>query len=271
MRMKTTLAQFFVWSSLSLASLGCATTTPTHVARGELFATGVAEYDELFVAVHALHEDAQRARFEAEGARAELVRALDVPNKADAYATVAMAKERAERLRDKKLLLHVQLTPEPKLIASLGGQTLETEIDALFKAIEGAVRSSLEVSSRLGALSDRASELETKRMELFLRGPTALAELPKVKRDEIQTELAAAKQLLQDDGRELAISAGDASRFVVALARALETGGAVAQPSAPEPAKPARSKPRRNAPPRSQAPAAKPAPKKPASGDDFEP
>jgi hypothetical protein len=277
MRMKNLLASLFVCGGLALGAFGCAAATTTHVERGELFAAGVAEYDELFAAVHALHDDAQRARFEAEGARAELVRTLDVDNKTDASATVLAAKKRAEALRDKAVLLHVQLAPQPKLVASPEGKASEAELDALVKAVEGAVKSSLEVSERLGALSERAAELESKRLDLAARGPMALADLPKARQDEVLAELAAAKDLLRDDGQQLALSAGEASRFVLNLARALETGAA--QAPAPEPTKPARAKPGRGAPGRGAAPA-RPAPaptkpppaaKKPAGGDDFEP
>ena len=46
----------------------------THVERGEAFTTGQASYDEFFAKVHALHEQAGRARESADLARSALSR-----------------------------------------------------------------------------------------------------------------------------------------------------------------------------------------------------
>jgi hypothetical protein len=141
------------------------------------------------------------------------------------------------------------------------------------------VRTSLEMRKRLAAVAARAAELEKRRVDLRNEAPGAFKQDPQARRDEILAELDAAKTVLADAGDGASRAAGAASRFVVDLVQAVETGGS---PVA-EPAKIAKGKKGAWAPPKGApaaapraavAPAAAPAPapkKKPKGGDDFEP
>ncbi len=119
--------------------------------------------------------------------------------------------------------------------------------------------------------------LEKKRADLRAKADKVFWKEPLEKRDEIEDELDAAKTVLADAGDAATRAAGSASRFVVDLAQAVETG------AGPDTGKPARGKSGATGVARGRAPAAGPArgaaapaapppPKKKAKGgDDFEP
>jgi hypothetical protein len=288
-----------VWVAFAATSLlsSCALfQTRTHVEQGELYATGDPSYDEFFAAVHSFHEDANQAKGATEKGRAPIARALRISETSDAEAEIDAAKNGAKKLRDKSVLLHLQLTPETKLISTRGGGSVDADSDALMKAIEESARTLLELSQRLGTSSDKASELGKKRESLLERARTELHALPPVKREEIARELDASKRVLADDAETIALYAGASSKFVLDLARAVETGAPAspAPPPAPDPVKPAKPGPRfpaqkagaaaasrftaprgvpapRPAPAGATAPKPAAAPAKKKGGDDFDP
>jgi hypothetical protein len=246
----------------------------THVERGEAFTTGQASYDEFFAKVHALHEQAGRARESADLARSALSRALGVDGAADPDVAVEAAQKRAKELKEKRVLMHLQLTPEAKVVAT--GAAAEASASDLVKAIEDAARGSLELSHKLGGLADQAAELEKQRADLYARSRTELHAMAPVKREEITRELEASKRVIGEDGETIALYAGAASKFVLDLAHAVETGAQASAPPAAAAAAPEKPKPRWTPRPyrgggagTPRAPT--PPPKKPSGGDDFEP
>jgi hypothetical protein len=217
-------------------------------------------------------------------------RALGVSEKADEDKELEAVGGGAKKLRDRHVLLHLQLTPETKVVATRGGP-IDAEGEALIKGVEDSARACLDVSQRLGGIADKLTDLEKKRDELRSLTQTGLRQLSPAKRDEIARELDAAKTAIGEDGEKVAFFAGASSKFVVDLARAIETGGN-ALPASPEPpaapdktgkVKPKWAPPPRpvgtKAPPKPSAPppaappkpAAAPPPKKRTGGDDFEP
>lgn len=264
--------------ALGLAlGLGACFHATTHVERGETFTTGQPSYDEFFASVHDLHERAEGAREAADLARAPLSRALGIDGTASPDVAVSAIQKRANELKDKHVLLHLQLTPEAKVVAT--GTTDESVRD-LVKAIEDSARASVQLSHDLGGAADGAAALEKTRADLDARSRTELHAMAPVKREEITRELDAAKGVIDDDRQTIALYAGTASKFVLDLAHAIETGGATAAAAPPTAA--ADDKPKPKPKPRwsprpggarpAPAPHAPAAPaKKPAGGDDFEP
>jgi hypothetical protein len=242
------------------------------MVRGESFTTGNGSFDEFFGAVIEVRGQARAAPGEAEAAHADLVKALGLESKAAAGETLDQAGARAKKLKDKGVLLHLEIAPEPKLLATRP-KTDPGGDETLFKAVESSVKSSLETNKRLAAVAARAAELEKRRADLRNQAPDAFQRETLTKRDAILAELDAAKGVLADAGDEASRAAGAASRFVVNLVQAVETGG----PTTPDPGK--AGKGRKFGGPfaakggAAAAPGGAPPPpkKKPKGGDDFEP
>jgi len=272
------------------ASAGCAAPVP-HVAQGEAFTTGNATFDDFFTAVREVRTEALAATKDEEAAHAGLIKALGLEPTAQTAMALNETGLRAKKLQDKGILLHLEISPQPKLIAVRGKADLGPDGEALLHAMEDATRTSLEMRKRLAAVATRAVELEKVRIDLRGQAPAAFRESLQAKRDEIITELDAAKGVLADAGDSAGRSAGAAARFVVELVQAAETGGgALLDPAklarakkvlgGTTPAKAASGTPASNGhaatsvpAPKTAAPAA-PAPppqKKPKGGDDFEP
>jgi hypothetical protein len=277
---------------------GCATPTP-RVVTGAEFSTGNSAYDEFFAAVRAVRADALAAQNDESASHAGLIKALGLEAASPASLAIDEAGVRAKRFQEKGVLLHLEIAPEPHLVAFKGKAEIGPDNEALLKSMEEAARSSLEVRKKLAAVAARAQELEKKRATLRADAPATFRQDPQAKRDEIIAELDAAKQVLADAADAASRGAGSASRFVVELVQSVETGaGALLEPSkvamrnakkvpvlaspAPAPvasaAPPPAASPAKAAPPPAKAappPAAAPAkaapPAKKKGGDDFEP
>jgi hypothetical protein len=270
------------------AIAGCATLAP-HVAQGEAFTTGNATFDDFFAAVREVRTEALAAPKDEAAAHAGLIKALGLEPTAQTAMALDEAGLRAKKLQEKGILLHLEISPEPKLIAVHGRADLGPDGEALLHAMEDATRTSLEMRKRLAAVAARAVELEKVRVDLRGQAPAAFREDRQAKRDEIITELDAAKGVLADASDGAGRSAGAAARFVVELVQAAETGGgamldpvrlarAKKLPGVGTPAKAASGAPASNGhvatpAPKTPAPAvpAPPPQKRPKGVDDFEP
>jgi hypothetical protein len=275
-------------AALSFAAAGCAP-PPAHVAQGTPYTTGNTAFDDFFTAVREVRAQAVEARADEEASHAGLIKALGLEAKSTSALAIDEAGLRAKKLHDGGVLLHLEITPEPKVVAQKGKAELGPDGDALLKSIEDAARSSLEMRKRLAAVAGRAAELGKRRIDLRAQAPATFRGEPQAKRDDVIFELDAAEAVLTTAAESANHYAGAASRFVVELAQAVETGAAAVEtpPSKlarggrkppPSPAvaaaspapKPAAAQPPKAAPP--PGPAAAPPPrKKTKSSDDFEP
>jgi hypothetical protein len=271
-------------------SAGCAHAA-TKVEAGESPTTGDATYDDFFKAVLDAREEAKKADDEETSARDELARVVG----ADAGAIDAMVErtaDRAKKLHDFGVLMHLELLPTARLVVARHGDSADGgDGEALVRAVETAANKSMALAKRLGELGTRAASLEKQRVELREGTATKLESMPASQRKDVEKELDGCKALLDEAGTTGARVAGDASRFLLGLARAVETGAADDLAKPPEACPPAKGAKKGAAPPprgraskpaaspsraSAQAPAASPAPaKKPARkgkpSDDFEP
>jgi hypothetical protein len=289
-------------SLLAALALGCAAPVP-RVSRGETLATGDTLFDDFFNAVRDVRTEALAAQADELASHAGLIKALGLEPKTSPSSAVGESGLRARRLQDKGVLLHLEIAPDAKLMMVRAKYDPGAEGEALFKAMEEAAKTSLDMRRRLVSVALRAAELERRRVTLRTQASATFRDAPQSKRDEITFELDAAQPVLTDAGERASNAAGSAARFVVELAQAVETGAgsavvdtklakgakkppaapvaaappppvvvaAAAPPkAAPAPAKPAA--PRAAPAPAPAKPAAAPAKKKPkGGGDDFEP
>jgi len=297
-------------AALATAGLAAGCAAPiSRVSRGETLATGDTLFDDFFIAVRDVRTEALAAQADELASHAGLIKALGLEPKTSPASAVGESGLRAKRLQDKGVLLHLEIAPDAKLMTVKAKFDPGAEGEALFKAMEEAAKSSLDMRRRLVGVALRAGELERRRVTLRTQASATFRDASASKREEIIFELDAAQPVLTDAGERSSNAAGAAARFVVELAQAVETGagtavvetklakGARKPPAAPiastptppvvvaaatptprpapaaAPARPAPAKPAPAATKPAAAPA-KPAPakKKPkGGGDDFEP
>jgi hypothetical protein len=134
------------------------------------------------------------------------------------------ASLRAKILHERGALLHLEITPEPRLTVSKGRGELAGDGDSLIKTLEDAARSALEMRKQLATVALRATELSRQRIELRAEAPAAFRDVPQARRDEVIFELDNAEGVLADASDAANRYASVASRFVVELAQSIETG-----------------------------------------------
>lgn len=293
-RWRATVASLALALATSLGSAGCPSRSATKIEAGEAPSTGEAAYDDFFKTVLDVREQAKRAADEETAARDELGRAVGSEGGASAEGMVGKTASSAKKLHDFGVRLHLQLLPTARLVVARSGDTPEAgETEALLHGVESAANKSMALARRLAELATLTATLEKQRAELREGTATKLDSLPSAKREEIEKELDGSKAVLAEAGDSSARVAGSASRFLLDLARAVETGATDAEgPPATEACPPSKAKtakkgaappprgrpskaptgraPTAHRPAAAAAPAAKPT-RKAKPGDDFEP
>ena len=205
----------------------------THVENGEPIATGVAAYDNYFREVTEVKAEADKAGADLGDASKPLAEAIG-PQSSGTPAPDYVRAE-AKKLQMSGTLLHLDLLPEAKLVTSAKP---DAPTEKLLTAAEQTAKGSLSIARRAGEVLLRIADLERRRADLVT---TAKASFPNdSKRAEITRELAGSAEALKAARDSAEKHGGAASKMVLDLAMALETGagsGAIAAAKKP-PAKP---------------------------------
>jgi len=254
-------------------------TTASRIEQGEAVTTGKEPYDAFFAAVRAAREESRKAEAQAAEARVSLSRSLGLQDTATASAALEAARARATKLLEGGVRLHLQITPEVKLISGVGRRTrLEDADKPVLTALEESAQGSLAISKKLSETASRTAELEKQRSALAGEADKAFADAPEGKRRDIMRELEAAARVIADASKTNGDQAARASKFVLDLAMAIETGGADGKRAPGGPAARPQGGGRSGAgtsagasTSRPATPPSKPAPKPAGGGDDFEP
>jgi hypothetical protein len=224
----------------------------TYIAQGQVLTTGNAAYDDFFKSVRDIHSEAEQAKDDELASHAALIAALRLEPQTSAKMAVSEASQRAKKIRDAGILIHVELIPNQKIITKKEkwDAVLNPEGKDFLKAVEESTRSSLALSKRVGGIGIRAAQLEKVRTDLRAQAPVAFRAEVESRRDEIIEELDACAAVLTDAADLSDRYAGLAAKFALDLAHALDTGAdgaaddaaaksAAAQPKgAPAPAPP---------------------------------
>jgi hypothetical protein len=216
---------------LVAGALGRCVPTMAHVAHGDAFVTGKPTYDQFFAKVRVVRAEGLDCAGTERASHAGLVKALALTENSPTDLVVKQASARAKKLRERGAHLHLEITPEPRLIVARTRGELGADGDALVKALEDAARSTLEVRKQLATVAARATELSAQRMQLRAEAPSAFRALPLVQSNEVLFELDAAEGVLADAAEAANRYASAASWFVVELAQAIETGAAGVSPT----------------------------------------
>ena len=240
-------------AALALATPACSVYV-THIDHGQSYSSGNGEFDEFFEATHGLTERLDSARQDREAVLQSFASSLGASADAGYGDAILALGSRAKKLSETGILLHFVLTPEPKVMVAGG----ELEGKKKLESAEKAARSALKLFASGAELAAEVRGLEAKREALSGRVAEAFPDADK--RQEVVSELSAAEKELAALRERAERESGGAAAFVIAMARALETGAALAPPEPPK------KKPRTGG---GGPPATKPKPK--PSGDDFEP
>jgi translation initiation factor IF-3 len=255
--------------SAGLAASGCAFFVGAHearVAQGQPVQTGQAAYDDFFAEVLEVREEASRAPDKHAGVNKPLADAMGLEESASPEDTVAEAAKRASELEKVGLLLHLELTPDARVVhVQKKKGALDEQSQKLLKAVEASAKKALAAVDELGTVRARAAKLEKTRVELISQSAADFDEEAPIARSAVQQELDASKGVIADAEAESGRQAGLAAKFIVDLARAIETGAGSSKPYSPPPPPPA-------APPPAPKPAWRPQPVKPKPPPaDFDP
>lgn len=253
-----------------VTQLGSSAVAGTKLAQGEELVTGNSKYDEFFASTRNLLS--RTNGIQSPALHKPVAGMLDVKDKSESE-TLAAAKERVGKLKEKGSSVFAVLVPEPKLVHALDGS--DKSAPALMTGLESALREGISRARQFEAIAREIDALEATLGTL--EGETGSSFEDVELRASVDQELEAARVLLAEAKLRADAESGRALRFVVGLAGAVDTGSAEKlasndAPAAATPTKKPGGKP--GARPGARKPGAgapaKPAkPKKPA--DDFDP
>ncbi len=244
---------------------GCLPQQSSHLLAGQKYTTGQERYDTFFSSVAELRARTENLEGE-RPLRAKVATAVGLPDSAKLQDTIDAAKAKSADLKKDGGRFYVVVATEPKLIMKKGAEESK-EATEFAGAVEGAIKAGIQRSNELEAIAKEAAELESGVETLEKELEATFPDLSK--RDEVKVELAASKEILERAKLKAGTESGQALRFVVLLASAVDSGAAEllameASQKKPEPPKPRwRGKP---GPVGAAKPAGKPKPKQ-----DFDP
>ena len=194
-------------------------TVQTKIGQGESFASGEAKFDAFFEEV--LDARTKASNIDGESPlRQRLAEGLGLAPNAASDQMISTAKERADAFKTSGGSLYVQMLPEAKLFTREG----KDKVGSLPKAVEETVKLGVEKSDELNGLGNQIRQIEAKLDDLKHEAETAFPD-PK-KRAEVLRELDAAQEVLEKARLRAFAESGRALAFVVAVVRAVDTGGA---------------------------------------------
>lgn len=258
---------FAVVLSASAGFAGCIPPQSSHLLAGQKYTTGQERYDTFFSSVAELRARTENLEGE-RPLRAKVAVAVGLPDSAKLQDTIDAAKAKSSDLKKDGGRFYVVVATEPKLILKKGAEESK-EATEFASAVEAAIKGGIQRSNELEAIAKEAAELEggveTLEKELEATFPEP------AKRDEVKVELAASKEILERAKLKAGTESGQALRFVVLLASAVDSGAAelLAMEASQKKVEPAKPPPRWRGKPGAVG-AAKPA-GKPKPKQDFDP
>jgi hypothetical protein len=205
-----------------LAASGCVTTSTSHLENGQAYKSGQERYDTFFGSVAEVRSRTENLDGE-RPLRLKVASAIGLPESAKLDETIEGAKARSTELKKDGGRFYVVVATEPKLILKKGSEE-NKEAAEFATAVEGAIKGGIQRSNELEGLAKEAAELERTLPDLS-RDLDSTFEDPTT-RDQVRIELDAAKEILQTAKLKAGTESGQALRFVVLLASAVDSGAA---------------------------------------------
>lgn len=253
--------------SAAAGFVGCIPPQSSHLLAGQKYSTGQERYDAFFSSVAEIRARTENLEGE-RPLRAKVATAVGLPDSAKLQETIDAAKAKSADLKKDGGRFYVVVATEPKLILKTGSEDGKAATE-FASAVEGAIKAGIQRSNELEAIAKEAAELESGVEPLEKELETAFPDLSQ--RDEVKVELAASKEILERAKLKAGTESGQALRFVVLLASAVDSGAAelLAMEASQKKAEPPKPQPRWRGKPGAVG-AAKPA-GKPKPKQDFDP
>jgi hypothetical protein len=195
----------------------------SRLKNGESYTSGQEKYDAFFASVSDVRGRAEKAEAEAE-LRKKVAEAVGLPASAKLEDTIDAAKTKSNELKKDGGRFFVVVAAEPKLIVKKG--TEENKEAATFaQTIEDAIKEGIKRGDELDALAREAAGLEETLVGLEKEFETTTFSDDTTK-DQVKLELDASKELLEKARLRAGSESGQALRFVVLLASAVDSGAA---------------------------------------------
>lgn len=207
---------------ISAAVSGCIAQQKSHLLQGQKYTTGQERYDTFFSSVAELRARTENLEGE-RPLRSKVAAAVGLPDSAKLTETIDAAKAKSSDLKKDGGRFYVVVATEPKLILKKGAEE-NKDASEFATAVEGAIKAGIQRSNELETIAKEAAELEggipTLEQELESTFPDT------TKRDEVRVELNASKEILERAKLKAGTESGQALRFVVLLASAVDSGAA---------------------------------------------
>ncbi|NUP07027.1 MAG: hypothetical protein HOW73_13315 [Polyangiaceae bacterium] len=217
------LSRLFFIALTLLAASGCWWNQSTsHLAKGEEYKSGQEKYDTFFASVTELRGKTNDAKGESD-LRKQVAEAVGLPASAKLEDTLDAAKTRSNELKKDGGRFFVVVAPEPKLIVKKGVEE-NKDATAFAKTIEDAIKQGIQRGDELDGLAREAANLEETLSSLEKELDASFADTST--KDQVKLELDAARELLENSRLRAGSESGQALRFVVLLASAVDSGAA---------------------------------------------
>ncbi|HEX9297119.1 MAG TPA: hypothetical protein VF881_14850 [Polyangiaceae bacterium] len=197
----------------------------THVGRGEPYHTGNFNYDEFFEDVYGLQGSAKNVAEEEKAARAPLGQALGT-GETSMDRMLDVLKEKADELAQNKNRVHIAfdgVDGEGKPLAgkqitvsatAAKGRAVPKEATELAQGLEQTAQKEGQIWEKYGPVPEKGKKLADKADSLIGSLETEFATSRKEKREEIEHELKAAKQVSEDIGERCEKVVATATKFL---------------------------------------------------------
>jgi hypothetical protein len=219
---RTTSVALLLLVGIAATATGCGapSMTPlTKIAQGESYACGNPKYDSFFEEV--LDARTKTSALDGEGPlKKRLADALGLEASAANDQLFGAAKEKADALKNAGGSLYVQISPEPKTFSHDG----KDKSSGFAKAVEETTKAGVDKADEYSGLASQIQQTAAKLDDLKREAETAFPDAHK--RAEVMQELDASGEELDKAKMRALAESGRSLSFVVALARAANTGGA---------------------------------------------
>jgi outer membrane murein-binding lipoprotein Lpp len=209
--------------ALSLATFaGCLPPQKSQLLEGQKYTSGQERYDGFFSSVAELRARTENLEGE-RPLRAKVAVAVGLTDSAKLTETIDAAKAKSADLKKDGGRFYVVVATEPKLILKKGAEESKDATD-FAAAVDAAIKAGIQRSNELESIAKEAADLEQGIEGLEKELDSTFPEA--AKRDEVKVELDASREILERAKLKAGTESGQALRFVVLLASAVDSGAA---------------------------------------------
>jgi len=208
--------------ALVVSHAACLPPQKSQLLEGQKYTSGQEKYDTFFASVAEIRARTENLEGE-RPLRSKVALAVGLTDSAKLTETIEAAKERSNELKKDGGRFYVVVATEPKLILKKGSEENKNATE-FASAVEGAIKAGIQRSNELETIAKEAADLEQALPGLEQDVETSFPDA--AQRDQVKVELDASKEILELAKLRAGTESGQALRFVVLLASAVDSGAA---------------------------------------------